>query len=127
MKKLVLSTLFVLHAFFFFALQPTGISGKVIDAKTQNPLRNVVASIQNTNLTQLTDADGKFIIKEVAVGSQLLRIKSDGYKEQLLPIEIVKNQILDLGIVVLEDDSQTTEQQISLVTITEKDLGDDNS
>ena len=60
MKKLVLSTLFVLHAFFVFAQQPTGISGKVIDAKTQNPLRNVVASIQNTNLTQLTDAEGKF-------------------------------------------------------------------
>ncbi|GAA4760657.1 MULTISPECIES: TonB-dependent receptor [Flavobacterium] len=127
MKKLVLSTIFVLHAFFVFAQQPTGISGKVIDAKTQNPLRNVVASIQNTNLTQLTDADGKFIFKDVAVGSQLLKIKSDGYKEQLLPIEVVKNQILDLGIVVLEDDSQTTEQQISLVTITENDLGDDNS
>ncbi len=127
MKKLVLSTLFVLHAFLVFAQQPTGISGKVLDAKTQNPLRNVVASIQNTNLTQLTDAEGKFIFKDVAVGSQYLRIKSDGYKEQLLPIEIVKNQVLDLGIIVLEDDSQATEQQISLVTITENDLGDDNS
>lgn len=127
MKKLVLSTLFVLHAFFVFAQQPTGISGKVIDAKSQNPLRNVVASIQNTNLTQLTDADGKFIFKDVAVGSQLLRIKSDGYKEQLLPIEIVKNQILDLGIVVMEEDLISTEQQMSLITITESDLGDDNS
>jgi hypothetical protein len=127
MKKLVLSTLFVLHAFFVFAQQPTGISGKVLDAKTQNPLRNVVASIQNTNLTQLTDAEGKFIFKDVAVGSQLLKIKSDGYKEQLLAIEIVKNQILDLGIVVLEEDLISTEQQMSLITITESDLGDDNS
>lgn len=127
MKKLVLSTLFVLHAFFVFAQQPTGISGKVLDAKTQNPLRNVVASIQNTNLTQLTDAEGKFIFKEVAVGSHLLKIKSDGYKEQLFPIEIVKNQILDLGIVVLEEDLISTEQQMSLITITESDLGDDNS
>ena len=33
---------------------------------------------------------------------------------------------MDLGVVVLEEDI-TSEQQLSLVTITENDLGDDNS
>lgn len=126
MKKLVLSTLFVLQAFLAFAQQPTGISGVVLDAKTQKPLQKVIASIQNTNLTQLTDADGKFTFTGVAVGDQLLQIKSFGYKDQLLPIEIIAGQILDLGVVVLEED-QTSEQQLSLITITESDLGDDNS
>jgi len=127
MKKLVFSTLFVLQAILAFAQQPTGISGKVIDSKSNLPLQNVVATIQNTNLTQMTNAEGKFTFTGVGVGGQLLLIKSNGYKEQLLPLEIVAGQVLDLGVVVLEEDIQTNEQQLSLVTITENDLGDDNS
>ncbi|RTY95838.1 carboxypeptidase-like regulatory domain-containing protein [Flavobacterium sp. GT3R68] len=126
MKKLVISTLFVMQVFFVFAQTTTGISGKVLDAKTQKPLQNVVASIQNTNLTQLTDAAGKFSFGNVAVGNQLLQIRTTGFKDQLLPIEIVAGKMLDLGTIVLEED-QSVEQQASLVTITESDLGDDNS
>ena len=74
MKKLVISTLFVMQVFFVFAQSPTGISGKVLDAKSQIPLQNVVATIQNTNLTQLTDADGKFSFEKVSAGNQLLQI-----------------------------------------------------
>lgn len=126
MKKLVITTLFVLQAFFVFAQQPTGISGKIVDSKTQKPLQNVIASIQNTNLTQVTNAEGNFRFTGVALGSQLLQIKSVGYKDQLLPIEIFAGQMIDLGVVALEED-QTSEQELSLITITENDLGDDNS
>ncbi|TGD58554.1 carboxypeptidase-like regulatory domain-containing protein [Flavobacterium humi] len=126
MKKLVISTLFVLQAFLAFAQQPTGITGRVVDAKTQKPLQNVVASILNTNFTQLTDARGVFLFTEVAKGSQLLQIKSVGYKDQMLPVEIFTGQMIDLGVLALEED-QSSEQQLSLITITENDLGDDNS
>ncbi|MEO8233982.1 MAG: TonB-dependent receptor [Flavobacterium sp.] len=126
MKKLVISTLFVLQAFFGFAQTATGISGKVVDAKTQKPLQNVVASIQNTNFTQITNAEGKFTFAGLPVGSQMLQIKSVGYKNQLLMIEILANEMLDLGVVVLEEDL-TQEQQTSLIAITDNDLGDDNS
>ncbi len=126
MKKLVISTLFVMQVFFVFAQTTTGLTGKVVDSKTQKPLQNVVASIQNTTLTALTDASGTFTFKEVANGSQLLQIKSSGYKDQLLSVEIETGKMLDLGVVVLEEDI-TTEQQLSLITITENDLGDDNS
>ena len=126
MKKLVFSTLFVLQTFLTFAQASSGVTGKVIDSKSQKALQNVVASIQNTNLTSLTDVTGSFTIKDVGVGTQLLRISSTGFKDQLLAIEIINGEIIDLGIVVLEEDI-TTEQQLSLVTLTENDLGDDNS
>jgi hypothetical protein len=125
MKKLVISALFVLQTVVVFA-QSTGFSGKVVDSKTQKPLQNVVASIQNTNLTALTDIAGVFEFKNVNPGSQLLQIKSTGYKDQLLAVDVVDGKMLDLGIVVLEEDI-TIEQQLSLITITENDLGDDNS
>ena len=126
MKKLVISTLFVMQVFFVFAQTPTGISGTVLDAKTQKPLQSVVASIQNTNLTQLTDAAGKFTFDNVAVGNQLLQIRSAGFKDQLLPVEIIAGKMLDLGVIVMDED-QSIERQLSLITITETDLGDDNS
>lgn len=115
-----------MQVFFVFAQTTTGISGRVLDSKTQKPLRNVVTSIQNTNLTQLTDADGKFTFDNLEAGNQLLQIRSIGYKDQLLPIEIVAGKLLDLGVVIIEEDI-TSEQQLSLITITENDLGDDNS
>ena len=126
MKKLVISTLFVMQVCLVFAQTGTGISGKVIDSKTQKPLQNVIAAFQNINLTEVTDASGKFSFKNVAVGTQLLQIRNQGYKDQLLQIVIVKGKMLDLGVVVLDEDI-TEEQQLSLITITENDLGDDNS
>lgn len=126
MKKLVISTLFVMQVFFVFAQPNSGITGKVVDSKTQKPLQNVVASIQNTTLTALTDVSGTFTFKEVAQGSQLLQIRSEGYKDQLLSVDVEPGKMLDLGVIVFEEDI-TSEQQLSLITITENDLGDDNS
>ncbi|PWA06896.1 carboxypeptidase-like regulatory domain-containing protein [Flavobacterium psychrotolerans] len=126
MKKLVISTLFVMQVCFVFAQTVTGISGKVIDSKTQKPLQDVVASIQNTNLTQLTDVTGKFSFKDAIVGKQLLQIRTQGYKDQLLQIEVVSGKMLDLGVVVMQEDI-TQEQQTSLIAITESDLGDESN
>jgi CarboxypepD_reg-like domain/TonB-dependent Receptor Plug Domain len=125
MKKLVISTLFVMQVCFVFA-QSSGVRGKVIDSKTQKPLQNVVTSIANTNLTQITDKDGKFLFSEVAIGNQILQIKSQGYKDQLLKIEIEKGKIIDIGIAVLDEDI-TQEQQAVSVTISETELSDEGS
>ena len=126
MKKIILSTLFVMQVIFGFAQSQTGVTGKVVDSKTQNPLQSVIVSIQNTNLMQLTDADGKFTFNKVDVGNQLLLLKSNGYKDQLIQIEIVEGKMLDMGIVTFEEDL-TQEKQLTLIAITDNDLSDDNS
>jgi CarboxypepD_reg-like domain len=126
MKKLVLSTLLVLQAVFVFAQQSPALKGKVIDAKSQKPLQNVVATIQSTNQSALTDFDGNFVFQSLPAGEQVLVVKSTGYNQQTFVLEPNNGEPLDLGVVVLEEDV-TAEQQLSLVTITENDLGDDNS
>ncbi len=115
-----------MQVLFSFAQTTTGITGKVVDSKTQKPLQNVVASIQNTSLTALTNSLGIFTFKGAPKGSQLVQIKSAGLKDQLLAVEVEEGKMLDLGVIVLEEDI-TSEQQLSLITITENDLGDDNS
>lgn len=126
MRKLVLSVLLSMQALIAFSQASTGLTGKVVDAKSQRPMQNVEVSVANTNLTELTDINGLFTFKEVAVGEQMVRVRSTGFKDQIIPVSIKQGQILDIGMVVLEEDI-TSEQQLSLITITENDLGDDNS
>ena len=126
MKKLVLSTLLVLQAVFVFAQQNPALKGKIIDAKSQKPLQNVVATIQSNNQSVLTDFEGNFVFQALPSGAQVLIIKSTGYNQQNLMLEPFTGETIDLGTIVLEEDI-TSEQQLSLVTITENDLGDDNS
>ena len=125
MKKIIFSALFVMQIVLAFGQSSAGVSGKVVDSKTQKPLQGVIVSIQNTNLMQISDVNGKFTFDKVEIGSQFLRIRTNGYKEQLLQIEIVEGQLLDFGTITLEEDI-TTEQQLTLITITDNDLSDDN-
>ncbi|WP_306349521.1 TonB-dependent receptor [Flavobacterium sp. '19STA2R22 D10 B1'] len=126
MKKILLSILFVMQVFFVFAQQQSGITGKVVDTKTQKPLQNVVATLLSSNLSKSTDYQGVFTFENVAEGKQVLQVSSTGYTSQTFTLELSAGQILDLGVVVLEEDI-TSERQLSLITITENDLGDDNS
>jgi hypothetical protein len=126
MKNVIFSTLFVMQVMFAFGQSNTGITGKVVVSKTRKPIQSVIVSVQNTNLMQLTDASGKFSFDKVEPGNQFLCIRTNGYEEQLIQVEIVEGQMVDFGTIPLEED-QTIEQQLSLITITESDLGDDNS
>ncbi len=126
MKRLVLSILFVMQVVFAFAQQSSRVTGKVVDSKTQKSLQSIVVTIQNSTLTNLTNAQGIFVLDNVPAGEHLLRVASQGYSQQLLTIEVGEGAILDLGVIALEEDI-TAEQQLSLITITENDLGDDNS
>ncbi len=126
MKKIIFSALFVMQIMFTFGQSSAGVTGKVVDLKTQKPIQSVMVSIQNTNLMQLSDANGKFSLDHVDIGKQFIRLKTNGYKDQLLQIETTDGQVLDLGVVTLEEDI-TAEQQSTLITITDNDLSDDNS
>ena len=126
MKKFYTSTLFVLNFVLAVAQTGTGIGAKVVDSKTFKPLQNVVASIQNTNLTELTDATGNFVFKNVPVGKGLLQLRLNGYKDQLMEINIEQGKIQSIGTIQFVEDI-TEEQQVSLVTITESNLNDESS
>ena len=126
MKKILLGMLFLWKITFVLAQKPTGIQGKIIDSKTQKPLENVVVTIENTQLMQLTSGDGIFNFYSVPAGNQLLLLHSQGFKDILISIVITNNQMLDLGAIPMED-NQMVEQQTGLISLLESDLSDDNS
>lgn len=125
MKKLLLSIFLVLATLTTWA-QSTELRGVVVDSKSQLPLFNVTANLSNTNLSANTNEQGEFVISNPAPGNQTLLINFTGYLEKRFVLEITTDQTVDLGTIYLEEDL-TTEQQLSLITLTEIDLGDDNS
>jgi hypothetical protein len=126
MKKLVLSLLFLFQAVFVMAQNQSTVKGKVVDSKSQSPLGSVKVMIQSNEQFVTTNSFGEFQISGISVGNQILVISVEGYNTQNFAIEVVANQTLDVGLLFLDEDI-TSEQQLSLVTITENDLGDDNS
>ena len=126
MKKLVLSLLFLFQAVFAVAQNQSIVKGKVVDSKSQSPLGSVKVMIQSNEQFVTTNSLGEFQISGISDGNQILVISVDGYNTQNFAIEVVANQTLDVGLLFLDEDI-TSEQQLSLVTITENDLGDDNS
>lgn len=126
MKKLVLSLLFLFQAIFVLAQNQSTVKGKVVDSKSQRPLGSVKVMLQSNEQFVTTNSLGEFQISGISVGNQILVISVDGYNTQNFAIEVVANQMLDIGLLFLDEDI-TSEQQLSLVTITENDLGDDNS
>ncbi|CAM4429718.1 TonB-dependent receptor [Flavobacterium terrigena] len=126
MKKLALSLLFLFQAVIMMAQNQSTVKGKVVDSKSQNPLGSVKVMIQSNEQFVTTNNLGEFLIKGIAAGNQILVVSIDGYNTQNFAIEVVADQTLDVGMMFLEEDI-TSEQQLSLITITENDLGDDNS
>lgn len=126
MKKLVLSLLFLFQAIFVMSQNQSTVKGKVVDSKSQSPLGSVKVMLQSNEQFVTTNSLGEFQISGISVGNQILVISVDGYNTQNFAIEVVANQTLDVGLLFLDEDI-TSEQQLSLVTITENDLGDDNS
>jgi hypothetical protein len=124
MKNTFLIFLF-LQISFSFAQKEAGIFGKVIDAKTQKALSQVIVTIQNTNLMQLTTEDGNFKFEFLIPSKQFLLIHNQGYKDKLLKINIVSGLMLDLGTIPLAED-QISDQQAGLILLSDSDLSDDN-
>lgn len=125
MKKLVISLLFVMQVLCAWAQETATVRGTVVDSKSQRPVQNAVATLQSTNQTAIANSDGVFVFEGVAAGNQQIVVSSTAFVSQTFSLELAAGQVLDLGVVMLEEDI-TSEQQLSLITLTENDLGDDN-
>ena len=69
------------------AQAPTGIiSGRVVDAASQQPVADVAVVVEGTRRGAVTGADGTFTIVGVPAGSQTVRVRRIGFSA---PVQIV--------------------------------------
>ncbi|MDP9205881.1 MAG: SusC/RagA family TonB-linked outer membrane protein [Gemmatimonadota bacterium] len=66
---------------------PTGIiSGRVVDAQTQQPVADVAVVVEGTRRGAVTGADGTFTIVGVPAGAQTVRVRRIGFAA---PVQVV--------------------------------------
>src|SRR5438094_2460466 len=71
------------------AQETTGaVTGKVVDAPTQQPLANVEVAIAGNPNRELTRTDGSFTLNGVPAGAQRLRASRIGYGSQIQEITV---------------------------------------
>ena len=91
------------------ALAQTGtLEGRVTVQGTGAPIANAQVSILNTNIGTQTDENGSFVLLNVPVGRQQLRVAQIGYRMGLLELNVVpgvtRTQDIQLGVTVLRLD-----------------------
>jgi len=125
MRKLLFVLLYATSTF-TYAQSSHEIKGKVLDAKSKTPLNAVVARVVGTNISSLSNSEGVFVLENSQSGDQLVVISYPGFISKQFPIAINLDQAIDLGEIFIEEDF-ATEAKIGFITLSENELGDDNS
>ena len=101
------------------------VKGIVLDNDSEKPLQNVSVSIKALNITQSTDMNGVFALKNLTNGKHIVEIRIEGYETQNFPIDL-SGKVIDLGNILMYEDI-SEDQDLSTVTITDDELNDDTS
>ena len=76
------------------------IEGTIVEAGSNEPLYGANVLLMGTNKGAAADADGKFIIRNVAPGTQSLRISYLGYQTFEETVEVVAGQVTEVELVM---------------------------
>jgi len=80
------------------AQQVGSVTGQVRDAATAQPLSSAQVQIVSSEQGGLTNANGRFLINRVPVGSQQLRVVVIGYADQVIDINVSADQVTEVMV-----------------------------
>lgn len=126
MNRFIFSMISFLVVPLIWAQEGIEIRGQIVDSKSQEPMAAVLVLIQDSNISTLTAEDGTFLISQASEGTSNLVLTYTGYITKRLTVNVEDKQGVDLGLIVMEEDF-SAEAQMSLISLTDNDLGDDNS
>ncbi|MFD0989455.1 carboxypeptidase regulatory-like domain-containing protein [Mariniflexile jejuense] len=127
MKKRLLISLFGLFTVFTVFAQQTIIKGSVKDAVSFEPIPDVSITIEETNQTTQTDANGSFVFSaNVPLGEQVLKIFKEGYIVKRYPIVVNESRTVNISDMTLEFDV-TNDQGLFTIALSDDELNDDTS
>ena len=124
MKKIVMATCLLLASFIEVNGQST-VKGIVLENNSKKPLKGVLVTLKNTDISKTTDLKGNFIIKNFQNRKAILELKMIGFETQNIPIELSDNT-LNLGSIFLVKNI-IEQQDLSLITLSDDELNDDAS
>ncbi len=128
MKKYFLSLFFSCIGVLLGFAQTIKIEGRVLDALSNRPIEGVEIILQKAENQVLTDKNGHFVISHETLsdGVHIISVNSDNYISQQLEIRSQEGKIENSLLILLKLDLSQIENQIGLISLSEKELGDDS-
>ncbi|WP_158961902.1 carboxypeptidase-like regulatory domain-containing protein [Myroides fluvii] len=125
MRELLLLLLLVHGSMLTYAQHRVVLKGTVVDGRFRRPLQEALVQQSGTDNYTLTDATGAFVLSIIPQDNYTMEVSYPTCITQRFTLSFTPEQHLDLGTVVLEEDT-TALEQFGLIQLTENDLEDDN-
>ena len=122
MNRFVVLLCFFCHIHLLMGQDVLTVSGTILEAYTNTPLKHVQGTIENTSLSTQTGEHGSFRFV-MLLGSYTVVIQAKGYLVKRIPI-VIDVGALDLATLHIEKDI-TTEKTDNLITLTDTEVFDD--
>ena len=108
-----------IFAFFFINClfsQSAIIKGSTIEETTGKPLPGVTVKIKDTSFSTISDSEGNFIIRGVAIGKFNLQFSAFTFETKIISdVETIKNETTNL-IVSLSEKNNTLDEVVVKTT-----------
>lgn len=78
-------------------------TGEVRDANTGETLPGANVLIQGTSIGVATDVDGRYVLRQVPAGDQIMEIRFIGFETQQIPIRISADETIEQTIMLTPD------------------------
>ncbi len=126
MKKPIITILFSVFVSFMTIAQSTGVvKGSVSDSSNAEALKETSITVEGTTIKQITDEKGDFVLLNVPVGNQLIKIQIDGYETQSFPVTVKENETSNLGTILMYKD-EAIQEDLSVISLSDDELNDDD-
>lgn len=126
MKKSFLLFLFTTALSLLGFAQQTLVKGSVLDGTTGEPIPDVTVSIEGTELSMATDANGKFrFTSNIPLGEQILKIEKTGYETKRYPIIVNQGKTVDIEGMTLDFDP-TDKKDLYTISISDDNLNSED-
>ncbi len=97
MRKFFSVVLFLFFLASSIWAQQGKVQGKVVDVNSGEPLVSANVMIVGTNLGTITDENGKFVLENVPVGKQKVKVSYIGYKEKIIEIDVKAGDVVTVN------------------------------
>lgn len=95
------------------------VSGTIVDSETKEPLIGATVIVRGTSVGTATDFDGNFLLNLHEGGKTHLQLRSVGYLEKELNVEVKKDT--KLGTIALESDAVGLQEVNVIASIVKND------
>ena len=123
MRKTIIAV-FLTIAAVLGANAQTRLTGRLISAEQQG-IEGATVTLANQGITTTTNGEGQFSLTYLEAIDEEVIVEAYGYVSDILLVQLVENQLTDLGDVIMQTDLMTEIKEEVVLNLAEMDLNDD--